>query len=385
MSTTSLLFRSGLARGLAYATLLVFFVLVPSQIEAQEKFRLGFGGALLGNLASYGLSNFHGLEYAVLEINKKGGLLGRQVEIIAEDDSCDPALAALAAKKLLSSGLKYVMGHSCSGATRRALSVYNDKVLVISSSATDNHLTDSAQNPYFFRTIPRDDAQIKVLLGLIKKNKYKKIAILHDKGTFGQSLADEIRANLKSEPNADPQLVVFEEIPTGHVSFEAEIAKIKDTQADAVLWSGYYNDAARLVTQMRQKKAEAAFIGPDSLCDQHFINIAQRAAEGTYCVGHVYSNHNAAAQAALNDHRARYYSQDIGPYFFYAIGAAQALFAALEKTGLEAEFSDVKKRLNEDTVETVMGPVRFDAKGDVIGANIKLFIVRDGHFVEVRQ
>jgi branched-chain amino acid transport system substrate-binding protein len=357
-------------------------LLAADPARGEEKFRLGFGGALLGNLATYGLSTFYGLEFAVLDKNKKGGIQGRQVEIVSEDDSCNPAQATAAATKLLSSGIKFVIGHSCSGATRSALSVYGDKALVISSSATENSLTESGQNPYFFRTTPRDDIQAKLLGAFIKKKGYKKIAILHDKAEFGHSMAEMIKQFLESQPDS-PETVIFEGITTGQVSFDAIVSKIKDSEAEALFWGGYYNDAAKLITQMRQKKVAADFIGTDGLFDLRFVNIAQRAAEGTYCAGQVDFSQNEAARAAVADHRRRYYSQDIGTYFFYAAGAAQALFAALEKTGLDADFPTVKRRLNEDTVETVMGPIRFDAKGDVIGAGFKLFVVENGRFVEV--
>jgi branched-chain amino acid transport system substrate-binding protein len=222
-----------------------------------------------------------------------------------------------------------------------------------------------------------------MLLALIKKNDYKKIAILHDKGDHGQSIAEAARDILLGDPGSGRQVVAFEGVTSGQISFDAVISKIKDTEAEVLLWGGYYNDAAKLVTQMRQKKVKTVLIGSDGLYDRRFLNIAQGAAEGTYCVGRIDFTQNAAAKEAVADHRRRYYSKDIGAYFFYAIGATQSLFSALEKAGLETDLTAIKKRLNEDTVETVMGPVRYDAKGDVIGASFKLFVAREGRFVEI--
>ncbi|MDR1086252.1 MAG: branched-chain amino acid ABC transporter substrate-binding protein [Deltaproteobacteria bacterium] len=353
-----------------------------SQAQDPKKFQLGFGGALLGNLATYGLSNFYGLEYAVLKANALSGVMGQQVEIVTEDDSCNPAMASAAATKLISSGLKIIMGHSCSGATRSALSVYGNNVLLISSSATETSLTESGQYPYFFRTTPRDDVQVKLQLALIKKKGFKKIAILHDKGDHGQTVAELTRDLIKAQGQNGPELVIYEGLTAGQISFDAIISKIKDAQAEAVVWCGYYNDAAKLVTQMRQKRVTTAMIGFDGLYDPRYVNIAQQAAEGTYCTGQVDYSRNQAAKEALADHQKRH-SEDVGSYFFYAIGAAQALFAALDKTNNPEDFAGIKKHLNEDTVETVIGPVRFDTKGDVIGAGFKVFLIQQGRYTEV--
>ncbi|MDR1872931.1 MAG: branched-chain amino acid ABC transporter substrate-binding protein [Deltaproteobacteria bacterium] len=414
---------SAFASVLALLAFSAFFLINQGSLalaKEEGKFRLGFGGALLGNLASYGLSNRYGLEYAVIDQNKKGGLLGSQIEIVAQDDSCNPAQAAAAATKLLSSGVKFVMGHTCSGATRSALSAYGNNALVISSSATDNNLTDSGQHPYFFRTTPRDDIQTKIQIALIRKKNYKKIAILHDKGDYGQALAESIRQLAQADPGRE--VVVFEGINSGQVSFDAIISKIKETQAEVLVWGGYYNDAAKLVTQARRKNVNVPLIGPDGLYDPRFIVLAADAAEGTYCTGQVDHSQSALAMEAIKDHRSRYYTQDIGTYFFYAAGAAQSLFAALETVGQKAidqtlaerkaaaekaakektpnqppaapvepprieevnlDFKAVKQFLNEKVVETVMGPVRYDAKGDIIGEGYKLFQIQNGKFVEV--
>ncbi|MDR1608585.1 MAG: branched-chain amino acid ABC transporter substrate-binding protein [Deltaproteobacteria bacterium] len=354
-----------------------------AEIQADDKkLKIGFGAALLGNLASYGQSNFFGLEYAVLKANKNGGILGQTLEIVIADDSCNPAQAKIAAKKLLNKDVKLIIGHTCSGATRAALDVYGDKALVISGSATENALTDSGKYPYFFRATPRGDIQVKLQLALLRKNGYRQVAILHDKSDYGEAMAENARQLLTASPDSQFQVTIFAGLNPGQ-DYEAIIAKLLETKTEALIWGGYYNDAAKLATQIHQKDPNFPIIGSDGLKDNRFLNLAQKAAEGVYCVGQPSLSHSQAAQEALKDHRSRYYSQEVGSYFFYAAGAAEALFAALTKAGTTDNFAAIKKSLNEDTVETVMGPIRFDAKGDIIGAGYKMFQVRQGRFVEV--
>jgi branched-chain amino acid transport system substrate-binding protein len=364
---------------LALAAFLPFSAM--AQAQGTETFKIGFGGALLGDLASYGLSNLYGLEFAVAQTNAKGGLLGRQIEIIQEDDSCDPKTAANAAHKLAGQGLKLILGHTCSGATRSALSAYNNKVIVISSSATEVSLTEDGASPYFFRTTPRDDAQAKIQLEYIKKKGFKKVALLHDKGDYGLNLVTFLQDNIKADPGA-VQIVLFEGVTTGEVSYDDIVSMLKNSEAEVVVWGGYYSDASKLATQMRDKGLTTIIIGPDGLYDQRYLIMAGDAAEGSIVTGQADISSTEAAKAAIADHQTRH-KEEIGTYFFYAAGAAQALFAAIEKAGTGDDLDVIKRHLNEDTVDTVMGPVRFDAKGDVIGAEFKLFEVKDGKFVDI--
>ena len=356
---------------------------LASAQKNQEPFRMGYGGALLGDLAAYGKSGFYGLEYAVLKTNAAGGLAGRQIEIIQEDDGCDPALAATAATKLAGSGVKVVLGHTCSGATNSALSVYGSNMLLVSPSATEVSLTESGRNPYFFRTIMRDDAQADLQVEFIKKRGFKKVAILHDKGDYGKALADRAKAGFDAGP-AGVQVVLFEGVTSGQPSYDPVIAKLRSTGAEALLWGGYYADASKLATQMRDKNVKTIIIGADGLNNEEYVKMAGQAAEGTFATGpaDLSKNSSPAIAAALEDHQKRH-SEEIGPYFFYAAGAAEALFAAIEKAGGDADLEAIKKNLQENTVETVIGPVRFDAKGDIIGAKATMYEIKNGQFVEV--
>ncbi|MDR1036339.1 MAG: branched-chain amino acid ABC transporter substrate-binding protein [Deltaproteobacteria bacterium] len=350
--------------------------------SAQEPLKVGFGGALLGSLASYGLSNLYGIEFALHKANSSGGVLGRQVELVKEDDSCDAGLASSAATKLSSQGIKLILGHTCSGATHTALSVYGGNAIVISSSATDISLTDSGDNPYFFRTTPRDDAQSSLQVQLIRAKGFKKVAILHDKGDYGKSLAELAEAAIKGDPSIGAEVVVVEGVTSGQVSFDAVVAKIKDAGADAVIWGGYYNDASKLALNMREKEVGAVIIGADGLYDERFLSIGGAAVEGSFATGQSDISETDAAKEAMEYHQ-RNHTEETGTYFFYAAAAAQAMLAAVQAAGSADDLDLIKKHLTEDTVDTVLGPVRFDAKGDLIGAGFKLYEVRGGKFTEV--
>jgi len=352
----------------------------------KEPLKIGYGGALLGNYASYGKSGFYGMEYAVLKANAKGGVLGRQVEIITEDDGCDSALASNAATKLAGTGIKLVFGHTCSGATSSALSVYGNNMLLISPSATEVGLTEDGSNPYFFRTIMRDDAQADLQVDFVQKRGYKKVAILHDKGDYGKALADRAKAGLE-KLGGEVKVVLFEGVTSGQVSYDAVVSKLKNSGAEVLLWGGYYSDASKLATQMRSKQVGTIIVGADGLKNARYVQMAGEAAEGTYATGPsdlaTSANPSAKVTAALEDHKKRHPTEEIGPYFFYSAAAIEALFEAVEKAGSATDLEAIKKQLQENTADTVMGPVRFDAKGDIVGSQAVMYIIKDGQFVEV--
>ncbi|MDR2349949.1 MAG: branched-chain amino acid ABC transporter substrate-binding protein [Deltaproteobacteria bacterium] len=364
-------------------TILAIVLLSPSGAAmAQGTLKIGFAGALLGNLSSYGSSNLYGVEFAVADVNSKGGVAGKQVELVIEDDSCDPTLATAAAAKLLSAGIGHVLGHTCSGATASALEVYGNKAIVMSSSATEVSLTESGRYPRFFRTTPRDDVQGGVILGLIKKRGFKKVAILHDGSDHGMTLAAFVENGLKSDPSVGAAVVLSEGPVSGRSSSREAAARVKNSGADALFWGGYHVDGAKLAENLGDINARVVIVGADGLFDERFIRLGGPDVEGSYVTGQAPPPESPAAGEALEYHRKNR-AEESGTYFFHAAGAAQALFSAIGKAGDPSDPELVKRHLTEDTVPTVMGPVRFDSKGDIIGGAFNLYRVKNGKFLEV--
>jgi len=216
--------------------LTAFLTALPSgPLFAAEAIKLGVAGAHSGDLASYGLPTLKAAEMVVKEINAKGGVLGRPVELMGEDDVCKPEVATNTAAKLVSQNVHAVIGHICSGATKAALGIYKDaKLVVISPSATNPELTQSGQYPNFYRTIASDDAQARLEVDFaIGTLKVKKIAVLHDKGDYGKGLAEYAKKFIEDSKKAT--VVLFEGVTPGAVDYSAVVQKIRraDTEAAA--------------------------------------------------------------------------------------------------------------------------------------------------------
>ncbi|MGD8722224.1 MAG: branched-chain amino acid ABC transporter substrate-binding protein, partial [Desulfobacterales bacterium] len=138
---------------------------------AADTIKLGVAGPHSGDLASYGIPTVRAAEIIVKKVNAKGGVMGKQVELLVEDDVCKPEIATNTATKLASEGADVVLGHICSGATKAALGIYKgDKKVAMSPSATNPALTQSGDYPNFYRTIASDDAQAQLQVDFALNN-----------------------------------------------------------------------------------------------------------------------------------------------------------------------------------------------------------------------
>jgi len=364
-----------------FILLITALVLSCTKPDSQP-IKVGVAGSHSGDLASYGLPSVKAAELVVNEINSKGGILGRKIELLIEDDVCKPEIATNTATKLVSQNVHVVLGHICSGATKAALGIYKDsKIVTMSPSATNPALTQSGDYPNFFRTIASDDAQAKLevdfALEILKLNK---IAVLHDKGDYGKGLAEFAKDFVEESGKA--ALVLYEGITPGAVDYSAVVQKIKLSGAEAVIFGGYHPEASKIVMLMRKKKMNTIFISDDGVKDITFIKVAGEYAEGVYATGPKDVSMNPLAIKANEAHK-KTYGSDPGAFFLNAYAAAQALLNAIDKSG-STDYQKIRNTLRSEYIDTPLGNISFNEKGDAIGVGFSMFQVKNGKYVEIR-
>ena len=357
-------------------------LMTPVSVQTAETIKLGVAVPLSGDIASYGIPSARAAELVAKDVNSKGGILGRKVEVLAEDDVCKPEVATNAATKLVTKGAIVVVGHICSGATKAALGIYKEgHVIAMSPSATNTELTLSGKYPNFYRTIGYDKNQAKLAVDFALKNlNLKKIAILHDKGDYGKGFAEETKKNIEESKKAT--VVLFEGITQGAVDYSAVVQKIKQSRADAVIYGGYHPEAASIVTQMRKKGLKTLLISDDGVKDDTFIKVAGKYAEGVYATGPKDTTKNPLAIAAIEAHK-KTYGAEPGAFFLNGYAAAEALLNAIKKAG-STDYEKIGKALRTYYVDTPLGKIKFDSRGDAIGVGFSVYQVRNGVYVEVK-
>ena len=343
--------------------------------------KIGVAGAFTGDLASYGLPTVNAAKLVVKDINAKGGINGQKIELVIEDDQCKPELATNAAAKVVSAKVVAVIGHICSGATKAALGIYKDsKLVTISPSATNPPLTQSGEYPNFFRTIAPDDAQAKLAATFLTKTlKLKKIAVLHDKGDYGKGFAELVKQY--AEENG-VQVALFEGINPGAPDYSAVVNKIGNAKVDGVVWGGYHPEASKLVQQMKDKGMNLAFISDDGVKDNTFIEVAGKYAEGVYATGPTDTSSNPLAIKAIEDHKKEFGSEP-GAFFLNAYAATQALLNAIAKAK-STDYNKIVAALQSEYVDTPLGHISFDKRGDIVGFGFSVFQVKNGKYVELK-
>jgi branched-chain amino acid transport system substrate-binding protein len=358
----------------------LFVSAVSGSAMAADTIKLGVAGAHSGDLASYGIPTVRAAELVVKKVNSSGGVLGKKLVLLVEDDGCKPEFSTNAATKLVSENADVVLGHICSGATEAALGIYLDsKTIVMSSSATKTALTLSGDYPNFYRTIAYDDAQAELqVMYATKYLKAQKVAVLHDKGDYGKGQAELAKKHFEK---AGVEVVLFEGVTLNAVDYSAIVQKVKRSKADLVTWGGYYLEASKIVTLMRKKKMKTSFMGADGIKDDTFIKVAGKAAEGVYATGPKDFSKNQMFIDAKNAHQ-KAYGSDPGSFFDSGYAAALALLNAIEKAG-STDYNAVAKALKSQYVETPIGKISFDKNGDAIGAGFAVFNIKNGKFVEM--
>ena len=343
-----------------------------------ETIKIGVAGAHSGDLASYGLPTVNAAELVVEEINANGGIDGKLVELVIDDDQCAPEVAANTAAKLVSEGVVAVIGHICSGATNTALPIYlEESIATISPSATNPGL---AEFENFFRTIAPDDAQSALQVDFVAGELgLSRVAVLHDRGDYGKGLADFAMEYLEDEGSIE--VVLYDGITVGAVDYSAVINRIDAEGAEIVIWGGYHPEASKLVDQMRNRGMDIMFIGGDGIKDDTFIDVAGEAAEGVYATGAQSTEGNTLAQDYVDRHVEKYGSEP-GPFFQEGVSAAIALLNAIDAAD-STEYDAIANALRTEYVDTPVGNISFDEAGNAIGVGFAVYQVQNGTYVQV--
>lgn len=371
-----------------YGVIAVVLMLVASfawaggQAEGDGPIKIGVAGAHSGDLASYGLPTVNAAQLIADQVNADGGLLGRQIELVIEDDQCQPEVATNTAAKLVGEQVVAVIGHICSGATRSALGIYTgEQLITISPSATSPGLTQSGEFPVFFRTIAPDDAQGLLQAQFVAEELgVNSVALLHDGGDYGKGLADFAQIALEAD-YPDIEIALYEGVTVGAVDYSAIVNRVAASGAEAVIFGGYHPEASKIVGQMRSQGIDIPFVSGDGVKDESFIDVAGANAEGVYATGPMDTAGNPIAQAARDAHVAEY-GEEPGPFFMNAYSAMLAIVNAIEVAG-STEYEAMVDALHDSVVATPVGDISFDDKGDARGVGFAVYQVQNGVYVEL--
>jgi branched-chain amino acid transport system substrate-binding protein len=216
--------------------LAVVLALYAGAIFSQETIKIGVITDKVGPAKPYSEPTLEGIQFGALEINAKGGVLGRKIELLIEDDQGRPDISATMARKLVDAGAVFILSITLTPATQQQQNVTLEaKTPQMTPMNSGDTLTTQLANPYFWQTGPLGSIQIATLLSHARSKQLKRVALISDNSDLGQLLARFFRSGLEK---SGIQVVAEEIVPRGVTSAEPQMQKIRAAKPDAMFMAG---------------------------------------------------------------------------------------------------------------------------------------------------
>ena len=350
-----------------------FVAFAPSASAAcSGKLKIAYQGPLTGPEAALGINELNGVKFALkkfLDANKSANVDPVVYEV---DDQGDPAVAAPIAPKVAAEEcVVALVGPAYSGASKVSLPVYLSAGLpIITPSATNPTLPEFGKS-IFHRAVLTDDYQGPAAARLItSKVKNAAVFLVNDASDYAVGLQKTVDITLAG------RVVGKDVTPTGTTDFSATIAKIKKSKANAVFYSGYFSQAAVFVKQLRDSGSKIAFASGDGTLDNQFIKLARKAAEGALLTAPAIPFETASPKLAAEMVKAGWTP---GVYTTESFDAANFFLEAI-KAG-NTDRASINKYVSTKSSKGLSKTLKFDADGEVSGADVNGFIIKNGKIV----
>ena len=345
-----------------------FAIALTGTASAQVK--LAVGGPITGPSAATGAQMKNGVDQAAADINAAGGILGQKIIVSYGDDGSDPKQGVSVANKFAADGVKFVIGHYNSGVTMPSSEVYQENGILEITPASTNPTVTERKMWNIFRVCGRDDQQGAVAGEYIVKHfKGKKIAIVHDKTTYGKGLADETK---KALTKGGMKEVLYEGVNTGEKDFSALVSKIKSSGADLIYWGGLYTEGGLIVRQMRDQGVKAPLMGGDGITSDEFASVGGPGVEGTLMTYGPDPRNKPEAKKAVEEFRANKFEPEA--YTLYSYAGVQIIKQAAEAAKSLDPKKVAEKMHSGMHFKTVLGDISYDKKGDITKLDYVMYV-----------
>jgi ABC-type branched-subunit amino acid transport system substrate-binding protein len=322
---------------------------------------------MTGQLADPGTDLANAALLAVEEINKNGGVNGRMLKGIVEDDACDAQQAVQAAQKLLTQNIVAIVGGYCSGASIPQGDVLrrNGNLPFLGAAASSPKLTEQGYDNVF-RLSNRSDNEGAIIAAYLKDIlKIQKVAIVHDNTTYGKSASDTVNSTAKG---LGLDVVYLDAITPGQKDYTSTLTKVKTTGAEVMVFLGYYPEFALMVNELARLRPGYKLVGAGGTVDPSTIKVAGDAltsSDVSQIADQVSAfTNNPQARAFKAKYRAKY-GREPGAYSVYEWDGVHLLAQAIKNANGSTKAADINRELHKISYTGVTRqPIEFDSKGD---------------------
>lgn len=368
--------------------LLMVSMTVGCQPAAKEPIKIGLQAPITGEYAYEGEGFVKVVDLVVGQINEKGILDGRKIEIVKCDDVGKPDESSKCANQLVSAEVKAVVGSYSSTCTEPASVIYNEAgILQITPSSTATRLSEKGYQR-FFRVCFLDDRQALFAANFMKDNLgAKKVGVIHDNSTYAQGLAEHAK---RYSEQAGLEVVIFDAINPEDTDFKPILTKIDGLGPDAVYFTGYHPQGGLLLKQSKELGTKFQWVMGNACNNPEMIEIAGLdAAKGCYVTTEPLPKDipGDVATKFYNDFVAKYGGSPDSIWWVMAGDALKVIVKAMEETNSTdsakmAEYLHTKFKDYPGVTGNIIG---FDEKGDRLGTVHVAYIITDaGEFEMVK-
>lgn len=349
---------------------------------------IGFQGPLTGPWAVEGDWALKSVQIAVEMVNGRGGILGRPIQLVVEDDGGTPKGGTLAAQKLVASGVKFVVGSYGSMVCMPSSELYEEEgVLHINYGCTRVDLSARGFH-YYFRTSGRDDTQARFFVeDVIPLFEGKRIAVMHDNTAYALGVAEDVLRFMKPLLDAGKvELVYYDAIMPGERDYTPALTALRDANPDIWYYTGYYPEWALLLRQGKDlgldwKRIKA--VGSNACPISETVKIAGLDAVAGAMITQeplpaFLAEKYPLAKEFVTAYEAKFGPIHDSPWATYAAEAIFTLYYAMEATkSVDPTAVAQYMRTGQVIGEGITGPLSFGSEGDRIGVPYMLLICNE--------
>jgi branched-chain amino acid transport system substrate-binding protein len=342
---------------------------------------IGVPVPLSGSLASAGTDIVHGAQLAANAINSSGGVLGRKIQIVPQDDACLASTGSQAAQKLISQGIVAAAGGYCSTAAFPELEAFHRAGIPYVMDASTNPQLTKQGFAEAFRTIGRDDEQGPIAASYITSYLHAtRVAVGNDNTTYAKGLANSTVAALQKD---GAQVVFNNALTPGQSDYTSFLTKIGQSKPQVFYYTGYFPEFGLLLKQAKQLGLKFTMMGGDANNDPTLIKTAGSAATGAMMTTAPLAQFLTSAKGYVSAYQSAY-GTGPGPYSTYEYDAVGVVAQAIKDAGSTTP-SKITAALKTISYTGITGDFHFDSVGDRQPVNYIVIIVQNGQFAAYKK
>lgn len=342
---------------------------------------IGIAGPMTGGYAAFGEQLARGAEQAIADINAAGGIHGEALRLVTLDDACEPKQAVTVANRFVDQEeVSAVIGHFCSSSTIPATFVYADADVLMITPASTNPAVTAQAFPTIFRNCGRDDQQgITAAKFVTRGLRASRIAVIHDKDTYGKGLADALVDEID---NMGYQPVLYEGLTRGEKDFNALVTRLKRLSPDVIYFGGMHTEAGPFVRQLREQGVDAPFVSGDGVVSEEFVVAAGGKPNlvGVYMTFGADPRDTPEGASVVSAFRDNGYEPE--GYTLYSYASVEIVAEAMKAVSDPLDGYALATWLHANPVNTIIGEKTWDDAGDLIDSDYVVYRWNaEGHYV----